>query len=48
MYFYAPHPDSDDVGVLGLQNGVDLSQRRDGETFFLLLHLQTLQGHNLI
>lgn len=43
-----PYPDSDDIGVLRLQDGVDLSERCDREALFLLLHLQPLQGHNFI
>ena len=34
-----PYPDGDDVGVLGLEDGVDFPQRRDWEAVLLLLHL---------
>ena len=42
------YPDSDDVDVLCLEQGVDLAQGGDWEAVLLLLHLQSLQRHNLI
>ena len=41
------HPNMHDVGMAGLEQHVDLPERRNGKTLFLLLHLQLLQGHHL-
>ncbi len=34
--------------MLGLQDGVDLSERGDGKALLLFLHLQSFQGHDFI
>lgn len=44
---YSAHPDVDNVGMLGLQKHVDLTEGGDRKAFLLLLHLQLLQGNNL-
>ena len=46
-----PHDDlshGDDVGVLRDEQRVDLPQRRDGEALLLALHLEPLEGDDLL
>ena len=45
---FPTYPNSYDVGVLCLQQSVNLPQRRDGKPLLLLLHLQSLQSHDLV